>query len=350
MLKKTILIIGLVFINLGFSQGVPNSETRPRKDSVEYKEYPYVFPVWGQKLTNKGIKFPLPIGISANYVYSEMDLEITRFTLSIGDVDLSSIVNEENLNFTSVSAGVNAINIRPDFYVLPFLNIYGLYSYGVGFTQVALAPIFGDTELPEMTPAPARFTANSFGLGGTLNYGIKGFFFSIDGNISWNYSALLAAPVALVTSSIRVGYTKTFDNDMGFSVYVGAMYRNFTNLDPVSGSSPMAEIFPELESEWNTWYDGLSNVQKKAVDKVTEATQDAVGSSIFESTVNYEIKKQLISPWTFQFGGQYQITPHWAIRAEFGLSKYQTSIFTGVNFRFGIPGIKKKRNKEDDKS
>ena len=100
-------------------------------DSISKKRYPYKLPIWGQKAYDKGFgdQLQLPLGVNLNYVYAFIDMEITEFALNIGDYDLSSIINIETLNFTEVSATTSGVNLRADFWLFPFMNIYGLYSF-----------------------------------------------------------------------------------------------------------------------------------------------------------------------------------------------------------------------------
>ncbi len=110
-------------------------------------KYPYVFPIWGQKAQDRGMgdRLQLPFGISAMYVNSAMQVEVTDFSMTIGDNPelneiLQNIVNTETLNFTSTVATVNGINLRGDVWVLPFLNVYGMCSQVTGGTTVSLQP------------------------------------------------------------------------------------------------------------------------------------------------------------------------------------------------------------------
>ena len=48
------------------------------------KEYPYVLPIWEQKVADRGIDMQLPFGLNVNYVY-QLTLELTQFSMNFFD-------------------------------------------------------------------------------------------------------------------------------------------------------------------------------------------------------------------------------------------------------------------------
>ena len=52
--------------------------------------------------------------------------------------NLDDIINPETLNFTETVATANGVNFRADAWVLPFLNLYGIYSRNEASTKVSL--------------------------------------------------------------------------------------------------------------------------------------------------------------------------------------------------------------------
>ncbi|MBD0402847.1 hypothetical protein [Flammeovirga sp. EKP202] len=308
-------------------------------DSTE--KYPYTFPIWGEILEEKGIDFPLPAGISVHYVYNEMYLGISEFGMGINGTDLSSILNEETLGFQTTRAYSNGINLRGDLFTLPFLNIYGLFSYVEGGTEVALQPDFGSGKMP-LFKSSVIFDAISFGGGMTLNYGYKDYFISADVNYSGTRTDLLENDVNVVVTSLRVG--KTFHlkkKDRLVNFYVGAMYRNFNSRETNVGAIQIKEALPGLDEHYNDWYNQLTPIQQRLLDKTIKSINEEYNLEIGEggvmnSTVDYHIKKELIKKWTFQFGGQFQLNNKIWLRGEYGVSDYSKFIMTGINYRFGI--------------
>ena len=57
---------------------------------------------------------------------------------------------------------------------------------------------------------------------------------------------------------------------------------------------------------------------------------------IYDTEIRYEIKKDLLHPWTFEFGFNFELNKHWTFRGEYGVSAYQRLLLTGLSYRFGI--------------
>jgi len=350
----------------------------PVKDTV----YPYVLPILGQKVAERGYQMQLPFGLNSNYIYNSMDLYVSSFSMSLGD-DLSSplnvlladYVNEETLNFQEVSASSNGVNIRADAWVLPFMNLYGIYAANQGNTTVSLAPEWYDEsgDLVLSTPtikSSVDFTAETYGIGTTWVYGAKNYFGSIDMNYSVTHSELLTDPAKLLVASARVGTLVKFKNpNKKLALYVGAMWRDFMDTKGNYGSIAMDEVFPELGDQVfaeidrreaensaqieanNSAIDNLNpnsptyEAQKAYYEAQNTQLQtkntalgiiDSAMQTLVDSQVDYNIKKEIINNWSVQFGFNMQLSPHWMFRGEYGIATGNTFLLTGLQYRFGL--------------
>lgn len=342
--------------------------SNPEQDSIPAnKEYPYVLPIWGQKVADRGIHLQLPFGANVNYVYNQMTLELTQFSLNFFDGEnLDDIINPESLNFTETIATLNGVNFRFDAWVLPFLNIYGLYSRNQGSTQVSFQPQVIEKDLGPngnlmeirtlenpIEVAPVYFNTNSFGTGATAIYGWgDGYFVGMDGNVSWSTSDLLEKTVTFFVASARIGRRITFKNDMKLAVYFGAMYRDFVNKENNTGSIPV----PELDEAMINAIDGLTEINNAQIEfweslpdatpgkneKLAElyARDDRLinAKSRVENSdaINYSIKKEIIENWSTQIGYNFEISDHWMVRGELGYRAGQKFFMTGLQYRFGF--------------
>ncbi|KAB1069807.1 autotransporter outer membrane beta-barrel domain-containing protein [Tamlana haliotis] len=330
------------------------------KDSITY---PYVLPIWGQKAADKGFadQLQLPFGINANYVNVYMDLEITEFDLRIGGKDFSDVLNVETLNFTQVSATSNGINLRADAWILPFMNVYGLFSAVRGGTQVTLQPTWKDAtgevilQLPQFS-SNVEFNANTYGLGTTLIFGWNGYFLSTDFNYSRTDTDLLKDQVGYATLSARGGYRFGLSKkrkDFFLAPYAGVMYRNFIGAKGSEGNIGLDEVFPDLNDTFNQRVDDkvasneaiikapetgtAEKIKLQAQNQALHTIKDKVNESgLFTTEVDYRIKKELIQTVTFQMGFNLQINKHWMFRGEYSLSDAQRFIMTGLQYRFGV--------------
>ena len=344
-----------------------NEISNPEQDSISAnKEYPYVLPIWGQKVADRDIKLQLPFGVNVNYVYNQMTLELTHFSMNFYDGEnLDDIINPETLNFTETVGTTNGVNIRADAWILPFLNVYGLYSRNQGSTKVAFQPRVTEYDLgpngnlmeirtleEPINVDEVTFTANSFGIGATGVYGWSDYFVNFDGNMSWSTSDLLEQTVGFFVGSGRIGKRISFKNDMKLAIYIGAMYRDFMNKENNTGSIGVPEldegitraidgltvINDQLIEKWENMPDITPGKEEKlaelyARDQRLSYAKDRVDSS---DAINYDIKKEIVNNWSTQIGFNFEISDHLMYRAEFGYRDDQKFFMTGLQYRFGF--------------
>lgn len=353
----TLILIGIATFAFGQTDTTQTSN-----------EWPYNMPILGKKAVEKGHKIQLPYGLNVNYVYNRMDLEISEFGMTIGD-DPNSTVNQlineyltlEALNFQRTIAKTNGLNLRADLWVLPFWNLYGLYSNNTGSTEVSLQPEWYDDQgdlvlaLPQITSI-VNFNANTFGVGSTVAGKIYGsYFFSVDGNISWSSSEILDEPANVTVLSARIGDRFSLKRDVMLSLYVGAMYRGFLGNKGNFGSIAMNEALPEIGSNVFAAIDervNLNNEKIAALDpnnpldqRQIEALEsknetlfeiDSVFTEVISQDVNYGIKKELVNSWSVQFGFNLEVNEHLMLRGEFGKGNGNDFVMMGVQYRFGM--------------
>lgn len=216
------------------------------------------------------------------------------------------------------------------------------------------------------------FFANSYGLGSTFIYAFgRHLFVSGDVNYSWTFSDLLATNVGVVSASGRVGehWDLGKKRDKKLAVYVGFLYRNFTNTDGTKGNINLADVFPELQIQvdnkintsvavntqtiaendaliatLNPRSDALQIAGLKVDNGLLTTKNNAlstmqdtlVQSGVYTTEIVYDIKKEIIQKWTFEFGASFEFNPHLGFRSEIGVSKDQKLILVGLNYRFGI--------------
>ncbi|MGL1887783.1 MAG: hypothetical protein OCD76_14800 [Reichenbachiella sp.] len=360
-------IISLIIV-MSASALIAHSQTfeDPDTTATVEGEYKYRLPMLGQKAYERGYgdQLQLPLGLNVNYVNAYMELEMTEFELFVGDLDLSGIINTETLNFQKVSATTNGLNFRADGWILPFMNVYGLFSSVTGGTHVALKPTWKDAEgeiILEMDEfsSDVEFTALAYGLGTTLVFGWDNYFLNTDINYSATKTALLEEQIGYLTLSARAGYRFMLSQkkpDLFLAAYVGMMYRDFVGAKGSNGSINLDEVFPEADEVFNTKVDEKvqSNidiieengwgplhperikleVQNATLGKIQDGVND---SGLFTTEINYFVYKEMVQPTTFQFGFNLQLNKHWQVRGEYGVSGSQRFLMSGVQYRFGIP-------------
>jgi len=364
-MKKTLLIILIMAYTM--ANYAQSGIQYPRRDttSVE-KHYPYILPIWGQKLTDRNIDFQLPFGINVNYVFNQMNLELTEFSMNFYDGDnLDHIINPETLNFTKTIATAQGVNVRADAWVLPFFNIYGMYSKSKGSTEVAFQPQVVERDLGPngnlmeirtlerpIEVDPVSFTSNTFGVGSTMVYGWDDYFISVDGNFTWSTSDLLEETVKFFVGSARLGRRIIFKNDMKLSVYFGAMYRNFVDRENNTGSLGVPELdaamgkaiegFLAINQERIDFWEELPEITPGRDEKLEELNarrtdlEDAKTRIESSNAINYSIRKEITNNWSTQIGFNYEISKNFMFRGEVGYRSGQKFFMSGLQYRFGF--------------
>lgn len=339
---QQLLLVILLFLfstNTSFGQYASTkvkSKHEVYTDSLKNVEYKYLFPLLGKGAYKKGFDIPYPAGLMVNYIWMEQGITIDNLQLGLTTedtdipltpVDFIEFGNNSNVSYT--------VNVRPDLWVFPFLNVYGIFGYGNSTTEVNLiAPI----DLKSVVEQ----NISTVGVGVMGAGGIGPIWFSIDANWTWNKPELLDKAVLVKVLGIRFGHTFVFKNkpESNIAIWAGAMSVNMTA--ETIGQIKLEEAIPGLEersaeivADYNTWYDGLTPIKQAAVDatsipEIIDRIDAADGSSI----IKYGLDKQVKERWNGLVGAQYQYNKHWMLRTEAGIIGDRKSFLVSLNYRF----------------
>src|SRR6476620_8086183 len=95
-------------------------------DSLKTADYPYLLPIWGKKVAQKGFKLPKSAGFSAQYIYQQSDILISNLEVGFNNGPKYNL--DEIVRFDNAVATSNGVNFRPDIWVFPFLNVYAIFA------------------------------------------------------------------------------------------------------------------------------------------------------------------------------------------------------------------------------
>lgn len=374
MSKKILILLCVMFLaGNAFSQGIiPNVLVFKSDsliiDSLKTAEYPYVFPFWGESVQQKGIQLPFSAGLGVNYIWQESDIVIDN--LRVGFNNMPMVELGEVIRFNSAVAKLNGVNLRPDVWVLPFLNVYGILGYGQSSTGIEAAISLPDSnnnwhDITTLSTT-AEFDVTTLGFGLTPTIGIGGGWLALDMNFAWSDIAALSKPAYSFVFGPRAGKTfKIYGTDMELAVWVGAFRLHIAG--GTNGSLNLAELFSidELEAkveqgmiivedaqyQVDTWWDGLTlsekanpiniaryNTKTRVIAKAGSilSTLDGALSNAETATVQYSIDKRPQDMWNFLVGTQFQFNRHWMIRAEYGFLGSRQQFIGGLQYRFGL--------------
>jgi hypothetical protein len=371
-----IYLVLVIFLAFSFNQlfgqvytdKVVGSKNEELIDSLKNSEYPYSLPIWGAKAAKLGYNLPYSAGIGVNYLWQQSDLIIEDLFVGFNNGPMYDL--DEIVRFKSAVATASAINIRPDIWLFPFLNIYGIFTKASTSTEIGAGLYLPDTAnvWQEITSfsSKAEFQATGVGFGMTPTLGVAGGFMALDMNVTWQSISALDKPVFTFVFGPRFGKTfKLKKPESNFAVWVGGFRLHLKS--ETSGSLALNEVIEidglqekvdagmtkveNGQATVDTWWSELTPVEQKnpvniAKYNTANRTLDAAGNILNtidgalnddqSATVQYSLNKRPKDMWNFIVGSQYQINKHWMIRGEYGFLGSRQQFIGGLQFRFGL--------------
>ena len=351
-----------------YSDKVVGQKNAALADSLKHSVYPYALPIWGDKATKRGFNLPYSAGLSLQYYGQRSDLILDNVQVGFNSGPMYNL--DGLIRFDKAKSSSDGISLRPDIWLFPFLNVYGILGRSSASTDVGyslyLPDSAGNEEKVLSLETKVDFTANTFGLGLTPTIGVGGGWLALDMNFTWTDVPQLDKPAQAFVFDPRMGKAFTLRNpDENINIWVGGFRLAIDT--GTSGSIPLADALPigqwqagvdqakmqveKLNGEIDAWWNGLSPPQQadpvnKAKYAASKAALDRAGafldsadhalSTAESSTVDYSIDKRPKDMWNFLVGGQYQLSKSWMFRFEAGFLTSRTHVITGVQYRFGL--------------
>src|SRR5882724_8178534 len=189
--NKLVLIVCLVLLTQAIQAQYTTDKMVGKKnaskiDSMKTVSYPYVLPILGEKAIQKGFNLPYSAGLSTQYLWQKSDIVISNLQIGFNNGPTHSL--DQIVRFDKAQTTTNGINIRPDFWLFPFLNIYGTLAKSKTTTAINAGVWIPDSsswhKILDIN-TKANFDATTYGFGLTPTIGVAGFFLAIDMNFSW---------------------------------------------------------------------------------------------------------------------------------------------------------------------
>jgi len=351
-----------------YSNKIVGKKNEALSDSIKRKTYPYILPIWGAKVAAKGYDLPYSAGLSLNYAWQQSDLVIDNLSVGFNNGPMYNI--DEIIRFNSAVSTTSLLNFRPDFWVLPFLNVYGLFMKGNSSTAINAGLWLPDTAnvWREVTSfsSKAEFAVTGMGFGMTPTIGVAGGFMAFDMNVAWTDVDALDKPVFSFVFGPRFGKSLKFKKPERTLAFWAGGFRVHISSE-TNGSLPLSDVLPlddlqekvdagmikvdETEEAVDTWWTGLTPAEQKnplniakheTANRVLETagnTLNAIDGALNDeqaATVQYSLTKQPKDMWNFIVGSQFQINKHFMIRAEYGFLGSRQQLTTGLQYRFGL--------------
>ena len=371
-MKSILLVSALFLVALSpvygqvYSDKVLNERRKAEVDSVASDPYPYLLPIWGEKVIERGFDIPYSAGLSVNYLYQESDITVNNLQVGFNGGELIDL--DEFINFPSAVAESNAVNFRPDFWLFPFLDLYGILAKVQSSTAItaslSLPNQDGFEDITEFS-TKAEFSGTTVGFGITPTIGVGGGWFALDMNFSWTDIPELDKPVYTFVFGPRLGKTFHFKKpEQNLAVWVGGFRIAINNTtagslkfnDLFGGSGDLEERIAlgmekvvEKQMDVDDWYNSLTPAEQilnrpkyEAINRILGAANNFLfrledaRQNVLDSTVQYSIEKKQKNLWNFLVGAQYQINKNFMIRAEYGFLASRTQFIGGLQYRFRL--------------
>jgi hypothetical protein len=323
------LVSALVLVPVARGQNPDLMLTQAERDSI-LATYDNIFPIWGRKAIERGFALPTPAGIGLNATWINQDINITNLSLSTNDNPLQEA---GFIQMEPAQVPVAAISVRPDLWVLPFLNVYVIAGLvDVSTTVRVVEPVAFETNVEQ--------SGGFLGLGLTGTIGIRKNFVVVDLNWAWTQTEKLDFPVRGRLLSFRYGRAFKPRKYERVAVWLGAMQQHLVS--ETRGSISLGEVFPPegaaaLGRELSFYrssaeYQNLPPGQRAVVDQFLEAAQSGDLSDV---TVNYGLEKEVADPWNMLAGASVDLDKNWGFRVEAGFIGRVSALLL-TNFRFDL--------------
>ena len=250
-------------------------------------------PIWGREAREQGYDLPLPFGVGLTYTYINQNVVVS-------DVKIEG--NPVNVNIRDAATETHTGVFRADFWLFPFMNLYGLVGYTGGETRPAL--VFSDGEVLE---SKVEYDRPSYGGGVTLAGGWKAYFITLDANyttgdaITKGGGRIGDKPIKSFTFTPRFGIVFSSGRLGTGAIWIGGMY-----IDAAT------EIRGSIDLSENPILAGLMG----------------------QDTLNYSTRIRPKEEWNLLIGGNWQINKRWSVTAEVGRIMDRFHAIGSVMWRF----------------
>lgn len=373
MKNNSVILLIVIFLSVQtfaqvYTDKVVGKKNAAVLDSLKTAKYPYLLPVLGEKATQKGFNLPYSAGVSVNYFWQESDLIINNLSVGFNNGPMYNL--DQIVRFSDATSTANALNVRPDIWLFPFLNVYGILGRVESTTSIKAGiwtpDVNNNWSEVFSFESKANFEGTTAGFGLTPTIGVGGGWLALDMNVTWTDIPELEKPAQAFIFGPRMGKTFKFNKpESNIAFWAGAFRVHIKS--ETSGSIPLNGLLPtdglqekvdnglvkvdEKQTAVNDWWNGLSDVEQAKpgniakYDTANQALQtagnlltslDGALSTGSTSTVQYSLDKAQENMWNFILGTQYQYNKHIMLRAEYGFLGTRKQFMTSLQYRFGL--------------
>ncbi len=267
-----------------------------------------VFPVMGNFARKNNRTFPHPFGVTFHSIYFDQKYTASNLLLTSDSTDLTA---RADTLYQNTTASEMKASIRPNVWLLPFLNVYGIFGYTKGVISPDLVvPYIVIENIPVIDTLVVDtifeikdeigYVGPTYGFGATLSIGYKFMFLMADYNYSITDPTDLDDNLHNHFFSPKLGVFLGKQEKVLWSMWLGAMY--IKNDQSFQGKMSVSDIDPKFVP-------------------------------LFGEEANYQGEITANERWNFVFGGALVLNHKHYITLEAGLINRKQLSF-GYSFSF----------------
>jgi len=267
----------------------------------------YTPPLYNKR--RKGFRFPYAWGAAMEGFTFVQKYSTNQLTLH------NEVIKAYSDSLTqSITGGGSQVVVRPDIWVLPYLNIYGLIGFAHGHLEPDITAHGVILELPYedtvytvlldtnvIIKKPTRYNGSVYGFGATVFYSYHHFFIEADYNYSEVHPQEMNSKLVSHRFSPKIGRVFTANKrDHSGTIWVGASW--LEDSQTLSGEVNVREVAGDL----------ANYIGEKAV---------------------YTVALSPVQRWNMAVGGSYTLNQHFNFALEFGFLG-RKKLALGFMYRF----------------
>lgn len=254
-------------------QNVPGVILNPESTNLDTKAIVDFLPFFNKQNERNGHSSPLPFGLAVSGLIYEQEFNSTDLKIKATTTYGQDIYAYGDTITQNTTAGESKAYIKPNIWVLPFLNVYGIIGFTSGHIKPELfingitvkdIPGIGDYYFPDSVYLnnEIKYLGNTYGFGSTFSMGYQDLIFLLDyhftvtkpydieGNL---HNHFLSAKIAWIINP----KAKNFN----LMIWAGALYLN--NNQSFKGEITVEEIAPELVPYFGEIAEYSGNIEAK---------------------------------------------------------------------------------------
>lgn len=280
-----------------------------------------ILPIWGDEARAQGYDLPQPFGVSYGYMNLRQDVVVDKIGFSTNSkLDLEKLLSIETGHTRSKN---ESQMLKLDTWVLPFMNVYGVYGKTKGSSTTNLNSVdirykglFGKPKVKNIgkdLPFELNYDGKSYGGGVTFAGAYNQFFGTLDMNYTRTNLDILDGDISAFVVTPRIGYEFVFEpliagqGNTKIQVWTGAMYQDITQR--FKGDVSKLDLPEELDFYMNGPFKPM------------------IGD------VKFDVKQHLAHKWNNTVGARVELTRNFNVLTEIGFNN-RNSFFISGEFRF----------------